>query len=97
MSLNRLARATWILLLCDLSVARFMGVLLCALVIGHETKKDIPLLLKCSIFKLPPQLIEKLRPFFGWMKALYESILAWKLEPYWGLDSRIAGMALPVM
>ncbi|RLB20599.1 MAG: hypothetical protein DRG73_09940 [Deltaproteobacteria bacterium] len=33
----------------------------CALVIGHETKKDIPMLLKCSIFKLLPQLIEKLR------------------------------------
>ncbi|RLJ03910.1 MAG: hypothetical protein DRP14_04270 [Candidatus Aenigmatarchaeota archaeon] len=30
-----------------------------AAVIGHETKKDIPMLLKCSIFKLLPQLIEK--------------------------------------
>ena len=33
----------------------------CASVIGHETKKDIPMLLKCSIFKLLPKLIEKLR------------------------------------
>jgi len=34
-----------------------------ALLIGHETKKDIPMLLKCSIFKLLPQLIEKLQFF----------------------------------
>jgi len=40
-------------------VSRFMGVCLC-ISIGHETKKDIPMLLKCSIFKLLPQLIEKL-------------------------------------
>jgi len=33
-----------------------------ASVIGHETKKDIPMLLRCSIFKLLPQLIEKLLP-----------------------------------
>ncbi|RLB25114.1 MAG: hypothetical protein DRG73_02635, partial [Deltaproteobacteria bacterium] len=31
-----------------------------ASVIGHETKKDISMLLKCSIFKLLPQLIEKI-------------------------------------
>ena len=36
-----------------------------ASVIGHETKKDIPMLLKCSIFKMLPQLIEKLPTFLS--------------------------------
>ncbi|RLB22876.1 MAG: hypothetical protein DRG73_06235 [Deltaproteobacteria bacterium] len=42
-----------------------------ASVIGHETKKDIPMLLKCSIFKLLPQLIEKLPPFVPVTKVSY--------------------------